>query len=305
VTITDRPRRLHKPARPVRHIALTTAMVLAVCAAIGGTSAMTYHETTSTLHALTARATGTIIGATGGSATVTWPGHPNLTVPLTGNVPTTGTHTEIAYNPATPTEAIIPGATILTEADQSQDGILFAMLVAALVALIDLWHLTTRWQATRRPAHELTIRRISMRRGLMARTWLETDDNQWIPVHFEPAVLTLPAPTAVRAHGKRLVAIEVPGATLYPSGRTRRTEPPGRRTDSPTEPDAYTATRATTAARWRQQLRVDSALLVPTPLVGVLWAYLDNGGLTGWLGATAITSAAALWWAATRGSDPS
>jgi hypothetical protein len=50
---------------------------------------------------------------------------------------------------------------------------------------------------------------------------------------------------------------------------------------------------------------VDAALLVPAPLISLLWTYLDNSGLTGWLGATAITAAAALWWAAIRGSDPS
>lgn len=305
MTVTDRPGRLSKPARPVVHITMATAVVLAVCAAIAGTSAVTYHRTTGALQTLTARATGTITGAAGGSAVIDWPGHPPLAVPLTGAVPAAGTHTQIAYDPADPSDAIIPGATVLTDADRSQDGILFALLIAALVVLTDLWHLATRWQATRRPARDLTIRRISMRRGLMARTWLETEDDRWIPVHFEPAVLTLPAPTTARSHGERLIAVHIPGATLYPSGRTRHTEPPGRRTDSPTKPDAYTATRATTAARWRRQLRVDAALLAPAPLVGLLWSYLDDSGTCGWLGATAITAAVALWWAAIRGSDPS
>jgi hypothetical protein len=99
--------------------------------------------------------------------------------------------------------------------------------------------------------------------------------------------------------------IDLPGGQrLYPSGRARRTEPPGRRTDSPTRPDAYTEARATEANRWRRQLRTDAALVVPAPVIGVLWAYLDDGGITSWLGATALAAAAALWWAAIRGSDP-
>jgi hypothetical protein len=52
-------------------------------------------------------------------------------------------------------------------------------------------------------------------------------------------------------------------------------------------------------------LRIDAALLVPAPLLGILWAYLDDGGLLGWLGATAVAAVLALWWAAIRGADPS
>ena len=44
------------------------------------------------------------------SATITWSGH-TLTVPIT-NPPPVGTRTQVAYNPADPTTAIIPGATI-------------------------------------------------------------------------------------------------------------------------------------------------------------------------------------------------
>ena len=306
--IGTRSGRLANLARPVRHGALATALLLAVCTAIGGMSLASYRRATDTLHVLTARATGTVTGADPAGAVVEWTaptGSRHLTVPLTGTIPSPGTRTQIAYNPADPAQAIIPGATLLTDADRSRDGVLFAALVAALVLLTNGWLLATRWRAARQPPRGLVVRRISMRRGLMARTWLETDDQRWIPVYFDPAVLSLPAPIAVQARGSRLIAVEIPGGTLYPSGRVRRIEPPGRRTDSPAQPDAYTADRAATANRWRHQLRVDAALLVPAPLIGLLWTYLDNSGLTGWLGATAITAAAALWWAAIRGSDPS
>jgi hypothetical protein len=253
---------------------------------------------------LTARATGTVTGASAGGAVVTWAG-PSLTVAMTGGVPPVGTRTQIAYDPADPAVAIIPGAAVLTSADRSRDGVLFAALLLVVVLLVDGWLLASRWWVTRRPGYELVVRRISMRRGLMARTWLETEDSRWLPVYFDPAVVTLPAPTTVLARGDRLIAVDLPGVTLYPSGRVRRVEPPGRRTDSPTQPDDHTAARAATAARWRRQLRVDAALLVPAPLLGILWAYLDNGGLTGWLGATVVAAVLALWWAAVRGADPS
>jgi hypothetical protein len=294
-------------------------------------------------------------------------------VPVSGQVPSVGTRTEVAYDPDRPAHAIIPGAAVLAETDRARDGVLFTALIAVLVLLTDAWLLLSRRRAARRPASELTVRRVTMRKGLLARTWLEAeirnptgtgaaspgrpastnqsrlvDANQsrstsinqnqsansnqsqsvsanqsrsasasqsrlgggvWIPVYFEPEVLRLPAPATVTMRGDprrhRLVVIDLPGGgRLYPSGRVRRTEPPGRRTDSPARPDAYTEARATAANRWRQQLRVDAALAVPAPLIGVLWAYLDDGGITSWLGATALAAATALWWAAVRGSDP-
>jgi len=319
VTLSTEPAagRATRLARPVRHAALATGLVLVVCAVIGVVSVTSYRAATDTLRVLTARATGTVTGtaSNGGTAVVEWTapgGRPRrLVVPVTGEVPKAGTGTQIAYDPTDPATAIIPGATVLTDADRARDGVLFATLVATLVLLVDGWLLASRWWVSRRrPVREITVRRISLRRGLMARTWLETDDSRWIPVYYEPAVLTLPAPATVHTHGdptrRRLVAIDIPGTsvTLYPSGPVRRTEPPGRRTDSPTRPDAHTASRAEAAAHWRHQARVDAALLVPAPLLGVLWTYLDDGGTTGWLGATAVAAATALWWAAIRGTDP-
>jgi hypothetical protein len=300
VTVTDR---LGVPARPVRHIALATGLVLVVTAVLGGLSLASYRAADDTLRALTARATGTVTAATIGGAVVTWAGPP-VTVPMSGSVPPVGTRTQIAYDPADPATAIIPGAAVLTDADRSRDGVLFAGFLFVLVLLVDGWLLASRWWAARRPGTELVVRRVSMRRGLMARTWLETEDSRWIPVYFDPAVVTLPAPTTVLLHGDRLIAVELPGTMLYPSGRVRRVEPAGRRTDSPVRPDDYAAGRAMAAARWRHQLRVDAALLVPAPLIGILWAYLDDGGVLGWLGATAVTAVLALWWAAIRGADP-
>jgi hypothetical protein len=303
VTVTARPGRLGLPARPVRHIALATVLVLVVIAVLGGLSLASYRAADDTLRVLTARATGTVTGASAGAAVVTWAGR-SVTVAMSGSVPPVGTGTQIAYDPADPATAIIPGAAVLTDADRSRDGVLFAGFLLVLVLLVDGWLLVSRWWVARRPGVALVVRRISMRRGLMARTWLETEDSRWIPVYFDPAVVTLPAPTTVLAHGNRLIAVEIPETMLYPSGRVRRVEPAGRRTDSPVRPDEYTAGRATAAARWRHQFRVDAALLVPAPLIGILWAYLDDGGVLGWLGATAVTAALALWWAAIRGADP-
>lgn len=297
--------------RPVRHAALATGFVLVAGVLIGGWSLAAYRSAVAELRPLTGRGAGMVVGADGGSAVVAFDGT-RVTVPMT-SVPAVGTRTQVAFDPARRSDAIIPGAAVLTAADRARDGLLFAGLVAGLVLLVDGWLLASRWFVARRPGRQVSVRRISMRRGLLARTWLETDDG-WLPVYFEPDVLLLPAPSVVTVHGNRWAAARMldpasgssveAGRMLYPSGRLRRTEPPGRRTDSPAEPDSYAAGRARAAGRLWRQLRVDAALAVPAPVVGVVWAYLDDGGVTGWLGASALAAALALWWAAVRGSDP-
>jgi hypothetical protein len=302
-------------ARPVRHIVLASVVVLVVCSGIGFWSLMSYRSAVGELRLLTGRAVGVIAEVRSGAAVVVWaaPGGASLRVVVpVGGVPSVGTRTQVAYDPGFPADAIIPGAALLTEADRSRDGVLFAGLVGVFVLVVDAWLLVTRRIAVRRAAVRVVVRRVGMRRGLLARTWLETSGAPpvWIPVYFEPEVLLLPAPVAVTVRGDvlrdRVVAVDLPGGgRLYPSGRVRRVEPAGRRTDSPSQPDSYTEARAGLARRWRRQLRVDAAVLVPAPLVGLVWAYLDDGGISGWLGASVLVAAVGLWWAAIRGSDPS
>ena len=44
--------------------------------------------------------------------------------------------------------------------------------------------------------------------------------------------------------------------------------------------------------------------MVPASLVGLVWAYLDEGGVPSWAGATALCATVAILLAAIRGSDP-
>lgn len=185
------------------------------------------------------------------------------------------------------------------------------ILLLGLIVLVALltcgWQFLSRSCAARRPGVTTQLRHLRVQRGLLTRTWFETSSpssRRWYPVHFHPLLLELPSPAEVTVHGRRLAAITVSGVTLYPSGPARTREPLGTRTDSPAEPDGYAAERARAAARWTRQLRVDAVFLVPAPFVGLLWAYLDGGGPGSWLGATLITGALGLWWAALRGSNP-
>jgi len=314
--------------RALWHGLYATVAVLLVCAVIAACSALSYVDATNRLSVLTSRAVGQVTGAdpSGARAEVSWSTATgralHATVALAGAVPAAGTRTEIAYDPHDPADAIIPGAALLTDADSGRSGILFAALIAVLVLALDGVWLARRLRLRARPAGPLTVRRIRVQRRLLSRSWLETEPvasqdrhggrQFWIPVYFDPVLAELPAPVDVRVYGDlrrdRLVAVEVTGSDgrprpLYPSGRVTASEPVGRRIDSPSRQDDHAIAKARSAGLLRQ-LRVDAALMVPAPLIGLFWAYLDSGGIPSWAGSTALVMALALWWAALRGSDP-
>jgi hypothetical protein len=92
---------------------------------------------------------------------------------------------------------------------------------------------------------------------------------------------------------------------LVPSGPVRITEPRGHRTDNPSRPDATVGVRSAALGRLSRQLRADLPLVVPAPFIGLLWTYVDRGGLLTWVAATALVASLGLWTGALRGSDPS
>lgn len=128
---------------------------------------------------------------------------------------------------------------------------------------------------------------------LTSRSWIEIASGparQWIPVYFDPALVTATDLTALR---------------LYPSGRRRLREPIGKLIDNPSRPDEDAPKRAAKAARWRRRLLLDAQSTVAAPFVGLFWVYVVGGGFTGFLGAAVVGAACALWLSAVRGSDPS
>jgi hypothetical protein len=298
------------------HCAFSTVAVLVVCFVIAVVSGLSYQDAAARLASLTGQAVGQVTGGVGDTADIAWktPSGRQLraAVPMSGNAPSAGTRTQIRYAPGDPADAIIPGAQLLTDADRGRSGLAFAALVGVLVLAIDATWLLRRRRLGRRPGQPLTVRRIRVQRRLLSRSWLETEPvdggrQRWIPVYYDPVLAELPAPVEVTLHGDlrrdRLVAVEANGVLLYPSGRVAPSEPLGRRTDSPSRPDDHVLAKARAAGLLRQ-LRVDVALLVPAPLIGLFWAYLDQGGVPSWLGATALCATLSLWLAAIRGSDP-
>jgi hypothetical protein len=292
-----------------------SALALLVCGLIAGLSTRTLATLGSQVSAATARGHGEVIRTDGHTVQIRWPApdeQRTATVVLATSPPPVGTHTEVAYDPRAPRTVFIPGSAELAAVDRAASGLTFSALIGAGVLATLGWQLITRYRLHRRPAQPAMVRRVRVQSGLLTRSWLELDSaaaQRWIPVHFDPVLATLPAPASVELHGDpyrhRLVAAEVDGIWLHPSGPVRASEPRGRRIDSPAHPDAEAlADGAGYRHLWTRQWGADAALLTPAPLVGLLWAFLDGGGVRTWAGATALAAALALCWAALRGSDP-
>ena len=293
------------PSRPHRHLALTTGLVLAVCAVLAAVSGATLTGASARLDAATARTSGVVTGAQGDTALLTWTpeGGAERTDPVrtAAAPPAPGTRTEVAYDPADPTAPLLPGAAVLADADRALTSLALVAVVAVLVPAVAV-ALVLRWRRARSgPTRPAAVRRVRVRAGLLQRSWLETADR-WLPVQFDPALAALPSPVAVTVHGGGAVTWE--GHVFLPSGRARAAEPRGHRTDNPTAPDADTLARARRPAPLGRQLLADLPLVAGAPLAALLWTAVDGSGFAAWLGTTALLAALALFWAAVRGSDP-
>lgn len=306
---SDRPVR----SRALRYGAAAAGLVLAVCGLLAAMSIHTFLTTGAAVSRSTERAQGQVVATHGSTVEVRWSGPEGErtdTVALAVEAPPVGTRTEVAFDSVRVSTVLIPGSRELADLDRAASGAAISVLVAGGVLMVGAWHLITRSRVRRAPAGPVALRRVRFQAGLLGRSWLETESGppRWIPVHFHPALITLPAPTLVQLHGDpqvdRLVGAVIDSVWVPPSGPVRATEPRGRRTDNPATPDANAHRRAA-SLDWRQQLRNDLVLVVPAPFVGLFWVFLDGGGVATWVGATALVAALAVWWGALRGSDPS
>lgn len=151
---------------------------------------------------------------------------------------------------------------------------------------------------------DVAVRRVRQQHRLVSRSWLEFTTGgrtRWLPVYFDPALVTLTQANAELA-GR---TITVDGNLVYPSGRLRNTEPEGRLIDNPSRPEEGAALTATRNARYQRRLLLDAQSCVVAPFAGLLWVYVAGGGPTAFAAATLIAATTALWFAAIRGSDPS
>lgn len=300
----------------VRHGLLLTAAVLTTCGVLAALCATSWQVAQRQLDGLTARAPGQAVAVgVGGQPDVVrvrWDpaGRPARTseIALDAGPPVPGTRIEVAYDPSDPARATLPGSAVIATANRTLTNLACITVVALAILVLGALRAFGAARAARGQRQVLRTRRVRFQSGLLSRSWLETEDppRRWLPVYFDPALVTLPAPAEVPLRGNpgRRAAAVIGDRMVPPSGRVRTTEPRGRRVDNPARPDTDTSRRAREATLWRH-LRVDLALAIPAPLVGLFWAYLDGGGVGSWAGATAVAAAVGMWTGAYRGSDPS
>ncbi|WP_214368311.1 hypothetical protein [Pseudonocardia sp. H11422] len=299
--------------RAVRYGALTGAALLAVCALVGALCLAGHLDARARASGLGARSIGELVIAPDGGTGVRWApsAGSERTDPLDleGTVPPTGTRVEVAYDPADPARLVVPGSAVLVDGDRDGAGLGFVAAVAAGTLLVAGWQLLSRRRVLSRPGRAASVHRVRIQHGLLTRSWLELDDGRCVPVHPDPVLAGLPSPATVLLHGdptrNRLVGATVAGVGLAPAGRVLRTAPGGRRFDGPSTPDPDREADAARRLRLWSRLRVDTAQVVPAPVIGAVWVFVVGGGFGGFLAATAVTAAAGLFRAAVRGSDPS
>ncbi|MGV9836247.1 hypothetical protein ACWDUL_18950 [Nocardia niigatensis] len=147
---------------------------------------------------------------------------------------------------------------------------------------------------------EVAVRRVRQQHRLVSRSWLEFTiggRDLWLPVYFDPGLVTLTPDTAELA-GR---TVRVGQLRVYPSGRLRDSEPVGRLIDNPARPDPEAIDRTGTGRR----LLLDAQSAVVGPFAGLLWVYVAGGGSMAFVAATLVAAATATWLPAVRGSDPS
>jgi hypothetical protein len=218
-----------------------------------------------------------------------------------------GTEIDVAFDPSSPvgaTDVHVPGDDTYRRAQDLAFGLVVVVLVLVVTTALTGLRFLAVARLRRAGTHEVTAGRVVVRQGLLVRSWLElvtAGGVRWLPVHWSPELAQLAPDTAVEVHGDpvrgRRVLPVLAGAELWPSGRLRSRPPRGeRQVTGPGE--------APEEAGWGRQLRSDSVALVVAPVLGLLWAFIDESGAGGFGVATAV-AAGLLWWLPQMlGSDP-
>lgn len=234
----------------------------------------------------------------------------------------------LCYPAAATLAALVCALAWLPFADGQQRAVL--AVVAVLVVGYSAARLVTalgpvRWPATDDSAPDTTpsagtartvrARRVRQQHRLSSRSWLEliggTAGTQgprtivWLPVYFDPVLVTLPESEITVGD-----TLQIGEARLYPAGRHRTHEPPGRLVDNPTRADPDHAdpqlvAHGRRAARLRRRLLLDAQPAVAAPFIGLLWVYVAGGGTAAFVGATVVAAVTIVWLGAIGGSDPS
>lgn len=310
--------------RPVRHMVVALIPLLVIGVVLVVVLGTKYLAVVRELRPATGTATATVTTAGRGTdgLLLQWTDatgrvqHSRLVFPQVGAVKA-GSRVPVRYVPSDPSRVYAAGDELNTRGRNFYSGMVFTVLVL-LVALVTTGVvILRRVRAIRRRPQTFPVSWAQHRHGLVRRSWLVISEGKrewWQPVYWQPGLTELLAETPSKVYGSpavnRLLPVQVGGTVIWPSGRRRTSAPKGELRQS--------SVRWTKGlARQREQdgveveqvslprhLAGDIGLILPAPLLGLLWAYLDGSGVGGFVVATAILAGVLFWLPAVYGSDP-
>jgi hypothetical protein len=221
-----------------------------------------------------------------------------------------GSQVAVRYQPGDPATVFVTGDDTTARLSDLSFGVLLSGLLVLGVVAVSAVHVARRRIAERRPATLVPVTYARSRFGITRRAWLLVDDagrTWWVSVHWDPVLETLGPGEKAQVHGRpaadRVVTFEIDGTQVWQAGR-RRSRPPRGEVDREGVDPERTDRVVGTDIPLTRQFRADAGLLAAAPILGLLWAYVDDGGKVSFLLATALAGAALFWVPTMRGSDP-
>lgn len=210
---------------------------------------------------------------------------------------------EVAYDPDRPAVVYVRGDALSVAVTDLFNGIVIVAVILIVIVAVTAVRLVRRRRLATAERRQVRVRRQRYRRGLTDRTWFVVDTERgpaWVPVYWDPAVERIAEePVGIAAYGSPLtdplVAFDVYGVTVWPSGRRRMSAPKGAERH-PVPPSGEISMPG--------QARADGVVIFLAPLLGLLWAYVDGSGPAGFVFATVMAVGVLFWLPAMYGSDP-
>jgi hypothetical protein len=305
--------------RPVRHVVFGLLPILVVGPVVAILLAVRFADESAPVRAATGEATATVqrtgLGSDGRGLELTWTDADGTQHTSTVHTPrpstiASGSKITLRYPPNDPSRVFVTGDDTTARLTDLTFGILLTTLLTLALAAATAVHVVRRLAAERRPSTSLPVTYTRSRFGILRRAWLQVDDGGqtwWVSVHWDPVLETLgPGDTAL-VHGRpsrnRVVTVDIAGTQVWQAGGRRARPPRGEIDRAGVDPESTDRVVGTDLPLTRQ-FRADAGLLAAAPILGVLWAYVDDAGDAGFLLATVLSGAALFWVPTVRGSDP-